>query len=207
MSLLSAFILGLIQGVAEFLPISSSGHLAIAQNLFHLSIEGVDDLFFSVLLHLGTLVAVVIAFWSDIVGLVRDFFGWVGDGFRVKKIPGRRMIIMLIIATLPLAVGALLENAVSAAFQSTLLIGCALLFTSVLLYLADKLSHGRKTARDASYKSALVVGLMQLVAIIPGVSRSGSTICGGLFIGFERQFAANGRARARDHLRRAVRRV
>ena len=184
-----AALLGVVQGLTEFLPVSSSGHLALFQNLFNMSQYTDNHIAFDIVLHLGTLFAVVVAFWPDIVGLVRDFFGWVGDGFKVKKIPGRRRIVMLIIATLPLAVGALLESAVSAAFQSTLLIGCALLFTSVLLYLADRLGHGHKTARDASYKSALVVGLMQLVAIIPGVSRSGSTICGGLFTGFDRQFA------------------
>lgn len=184
-----AALLGVVQGLTEFLPVSSSGHLALFQNIFDISQYTDNHIAFDIVLHLGTLFAVVVAFWPDIVKLVRDLIGWVLDGFRVKKIPGRRMIVMLIIATLPLVLGALLEGIISAAFQSPLLIGCALLFTAALLFAAEKLGRGHKTARDASYKSALVVGLMQLIAIIPGVSRSGSTICGGLFVGFERQFA------------------
>ena len=96
MSLLSAFLLGLIQGVAEFLPISSSGHLAIAQNLFHLSIAGVDDVFFSILLHLGTLFAVFVAYWSDIKEMVVEFFLGARDIVRHQTPtpvpPARRMI-------------------------------------------------------------------------------------------------------------------
>ena len=85
-----AALLGVVQGLTEFLPVSSSGHLALFQNIFDMSQYTDNHIAFDIVLHLGTLVAVVIAFWSDIVGLVRDFFGWVGDGFRVKKIPGRR---------------------------------------------------------------------------------------------------------------------
>ncbi len=184
-----AALLGIVQGLTEFLPVSSSGHLALLQNIFDIEQYTQNHIAFDIVLHLGTLFAVVIAFWPDIVELVTSFFGWVRDGFRVKAIAGRRMIVMLIVATCPLVIGALLEDKVTAMFQSPLLIGCALLFTSVLLFLADKVGGGRKTARDASYKSALGVGLMQLIAILPGVSRSGSTLCGGLFAGYDRQFA------------------
>ncbi len=184
-----AALLGVVQGLTEFLPVSSSGHLALFQNFFDIAQYTENHIAFDIVLHMGTLVAVAVAFWPDIVDLVCDFFAWVRDGFKVKGIPGRRMIIMLIIATAPLAVGALLEDKISELFQSTLFIGCALLFTTLLLTLADKMGRGYKTARDASYKSALAVGLMQLIAVVPGVSRSGSTICGGLFAGFDRQFA------------------
>ena len=106
MSLLSAFLLGLIQGVAEFLPISSSGHLAIAQNLFHLTPEGVDDVFFSILLHLGTLVAVFVAYWGDIREMVVEFFLGIRDIARRQTPtpvpPARRLILMLVVGTLPL---------------------------------------------------------------------------------------------------------
>lgn len=184
-----AALLGVVQGLTEFLPVSSSGHLALLQNIFDIEQYTQNHIAFDIVLHLGTLVAVVVAFWPDIVDLLSDLIDWVRDGFRVKGIAGRRMIIMLIIATCPLAIGALLEDKVTAMFQQPLLIGCALLFTALLLFLADRVGNGHKTARDASYKSALGVGLMQLIAILPGVSRSGSTLCGGLFAGYDRQFA------------------
>ncbi len=184
-----AALLGVVQGLTEFLPVSSSGHLALFQNFFDIAQYTDNHIAFDIVLHLGTLVAVAVAFWPDIVELVRSLIGWICDGFRIKGHSGRRMLVMLIIATAPLAVAALLDDVVSELFGSTLFIGCALLFTALLLFLADKVGHGRKTARDASYKSALLVGLMQLIAILPGVSRSGSTICGGLFAGFDRQFA------------------
>ena len=108
MSILSAVILGVIQGVAEFLPISSSGHLAIAQNLLGLKIEGSTDGTFDVLLHLGTLIAVFVAYWPDIVDMIREFFLGVKDIARgttpTPVPPNRRMILLLIIGTLPLFV-------------------------------------------------------------------------------------------------------
>ena len=106
MSLLNALLLGIIQGVAEFLPISSSGHLSIAQNLLGLGVEGTDDVFFDVLLHLGTLAAVFVACWSDIKEMVLEFFRTIGDirrGGMPKTIPpARRLILLIIIGTLPL---------------------------------------------------------------------------------------------------------
>lgn len=184
-----AALLGVVQGLTEFLPVSSSGHLALFQNFFDIAQYTDNHIAFDIVLHLGTLVAVAAAFWPDITGLVREFFAWAGDGFKVRHRPGRRMIVMLIIATAPLVIAAVLESTISSVFQNTLFIGFALLFTSLILFLADTLGGGSKTARDASYKNALFVGLMQLIAVLPGVSRSGSTICGGLFCGFDRQFA------------------
>ena len=106
MSLLNALILGIIQGVAEFLPISSSGHLSIAQNLLGLGVEGTDDVFFDVLLHLGTLAAVFVAYWSDIKEMVLEFFRTIGDirrgGLPKDTPPARRLILLIIIGTLPL---------------------------------------------------------------------------------------------------------
>ena len=193
MSLLSAFILGLIQGVAEFLPISSSGHLAIAQNLFHLSIEGVDDLFFSVLLHLGTLVAVFAAYWGDIKEMVVEFFLGIRDIARRKTPmpvpPARRLILMIVVGTLPLFAVLPIQGFVESLNSNTYFIGVALLCTGVLLFTADRIRKGRKTAKSASMLDALVVGIGQAIATVPGISRSGMTICTGCFLGFERRFA------------------
>ena len=193
MSLLSAFLLGLIQGVAEFLPISSSGHLAIAQNLFHLSIEGVDDVFFSILLHLGTLFAVFVAYWSDIKEMVVEFFCGIRDVVRHQTPtpvpPARRLILMIVVGTLPLFAVLPVQNFVESLNSNTYFIGAALLVTGVLLFTCDRVRKGKKTAKTATMLDALLVGVGQAIATVPGISRSGMTICAGCFRGFERKFA------------------
>lgn len=189
MPLWVAAILGAVQGLAEFLPISSSGHLALVQSVLHFEQYNVDAVAFDLVLHLGTLVAVVIAFWSDVRTLVVSFVQWVIDGFKIRNRPSRRLIVLLLLATLPLVLGAVLEHYVKAAFTSTLFIGIALCFTAGMLWVASRHAGGKKTEADAPYGDGLKVGLWQLIALFPGVSRSGSTICGGLFAGFQKDFA------------------
>lgn len=184
-----AVLLGAVQGLAEFLPISSSGHLALVQALLDFEQYNVSAVAFDLMLHLGTLVAVIAAFWSDVKMLIVNGFGWLFDGFRVKEKPGRRLVVLILLATLPLVLGAVLEGYVESAFTSPLFIGIALCFTAVLLWVAAGHNGGSKTEKDAKYSDGLKVGLMQLIALFPGVSRSGSTICGGLFCGFQKDFA------------------
>ena len=193
MTLLNSLILGIIQGVAEFLPISSSGHLSIAQNLLGLGVEGTDDVFFDVLLHLGTLGAVFVAYWQDIKEMILEFFRTIGDlaGRRtVEKVPPARRLIRLIVAgTLPLFLILPIKDAVEGLYANTFFVGGALLVTGLLLYFCDRLRKGRKNERSASIVDALIVGLGQAVATCPGISRSGMTISMGCFRGFERRFA------------------
>ena len=184
-----AVILGLVQGFTEFLPVSSSGHLALLQNVFNFEQYMSSHLVFDIALHLGTLISVVIAFWSDIKGLVVGAFSWIGAGFKTEKKPERRTVVMLIIATLPLIIAFFMQESIEALFTQPLFIGCALLVTAALLWLSDKVATGRKNGSNASFGNALTVGLMQVVAVVPGISRSGSTITTGLFCGFERDFA------------------
>ncbi len=184
-----ALLLGAVQGLAEFLPISSSGHLALLQSMLDFEQYGVNAVAFDLVLHLGTLAAVIAAFWQDVKTLAVSFFQWAGDGFRVKNKPPRRLILLLLLATLPLVLGAVVEGYVESAFNSTLFVGIALCFTAGLLWTASRHSGGKKTEADAPYADGLKVGLMQLIALFPGVSRSGSTICGGLFAGFQKDFA------------------
>ena len=184
-----AILLGAVQGLAEFLPISSSGHLALVQALLDFDQYNVNAVAFDLMLHLGTLVAVVAAFWQDVKTLVVEGLRWIFDGFRLRNRPARRLVVLILLATLPLVLGALLEGYVEHAFDRPLFIGVALCFTAVLLWTAAKHSGGRETEADARYSDALKVGLMQLIALFPGVSRSGSTICGGLFCGFQKDFA------------------
>lgn len=193
MSLLSSLLLGLIQGISEFLPISSSGHLSIAQNLLNLQAVGKEHLFFDVLLHLGTLAAVFVAYWQDVVDMVREFFSAIGDLIHHRTSPhtppARRLLLMVIVATLPLFIILPIKDAIESLYYNTAFIGAALLVTGFLLFFSDRVKKGRKTEKTATVLDALIVGLAQAVATCPGISRSGTTICTGLFLGFDRKYA------------------
>ena len=191
MTYFSSFLMGLVQGLAEFLPISSSGHLAIAQNLLGLETE--VPVFFDVLLHLGTLLAVFVAYWKDICEIVVEFFRGVGDIVHhttPKQVPpARRMILLIIVATLPLVVVLPIHDKVQALGDNMVFVGAALVVTGFLLFACDLVRKGKKTAKNATLLDALVVGVAQAIATMPGISRSGMTITAGCFCGYERSFA------------------
>lgn len=193
MSYLTAVLLGLVQGVTEFLPVSSSGHLAIAEQL--LNLQGASNVpdFFDVLLHLGTLVAVFAAYWDDIRDMIVEFFAGIGDLARHSTPnpvpPARRLILLIIVGTLPLFVMVPFRRFFSSLGDNMYFIGGALIFTGILLFVSDRVHHGRKTEKTATLLDALLVGLGQAVALCPGISRSGMTITTGCFAGFERRFA------------------
>ena len=191
MNAFSSFLLGLVQGVAEFLPISSSGHLAIAQNLLHIDAEVPE--FFDVLLHLGTLGAVFVAYWKDIKDMIAEFFRGIGDlahRSTPKPLPpARRLILLIILGTLPLFAVLPIRKTVQGLGDNMYFVGAALIFTGFLLFLCDRVRRGRKTERSATWLDALLVGVGQAVATLPGVSRSGMTITAGCFVGYERRFA------------------
>ena len=193
MSYLTAVLLGLVQGVAEFLPISSSGHLAIAEQL--LNLQGASNVpeFFDVLLHLGTLVAVFIAYWDDIRDMIVELFAGIGDLAHHSTPnpvpPARRLILLIIVGTLPLFVMVPFRHFFSSLGDNMYFIGGALIFTGILLFVSDRVHHGRKTEKTATLLDALLVGIGQAIALCPGISRSGMTITTGCFAGFERKFA------------------
>ncbi len=193
MSLLSSVLLGLIQGVGEFLPISSSGHLAIAQHLLQTS--GISEIpeFFDVLLHLGTLLAVFFAYRDEVRDMVLEFFYGIGDLARhttpTPVPPARRMILLIIVGTLPLFAVLPIKDTVQSLSDNMFFVAGALLVTGCLLFASDRVRRGRKTEKTATMLDALVVGLAQAVATCPGISRSGTTITTGCFLGFERKFA------------------
>lgn len=188
MNILQAILLGLVQGLTEFLPVSSSGHLVLVQELLGVNPE-TDFVLFSVLLHFGTLLAVVIAFWSDIKQLFFEFFRWIGDGFQLKGQPYRRFLVMLLISIIPMFAILPIKSYIEEAMGSTLFVGIMLLGTAALLLLSERVSHGHKTERDATWLDAFLVGAMQCLAVLPGLSRSGTTMVGGLLRGFSREFA------------------
>lgn len=193
MSVLTAVLLGLVQGVAEFLPISSSGHLAIAEHL--LNLQGAANVpgFYDVLLHLGTLVAVFVAYWGDIRDMVVEFFTGIGDLAHHSTPnpvpPARRLILLIIVGTLPLFVMVPFRHFFEGLGDNMYFIGGALIVTGILLFASDRVHHGRKTEKTATMLDALLVGVGQAIALCPGISRSGMTITSGCFVGFERKFA------------------
>ena len=190
MTVIKAFILGLIQGVSEFLPISSSGHLSIAGQLMGMDPEASNLLSFNILLHVATLAAVFIVFWNDIWEMIKAFFGmlrdlFTGKGLRLKEFTYRRLIIMLIAGTIPavfaaLFLGDIIEN------PELWQIGIFLIITAILLFLSEKLSGGNISLEEMSVKRAFCVGCFQGLGTLPGISRSGSTIVGGLFSRLEK---------------------
>lgn len=191
MTYLMSVILGFIQGVAEFLPISSSGHLSIFQNWFGL--EEPDNLF-NVLLHFATLIAVCVVYWRDIVDMIAEFFRGIAaltnrKNDRGPVPPARRLVMMVILGTLPLVLVLPIEDKVESLGASNVFVGIALLITGAILFVSDRMARGRKNARTATVVDALLVGCAQAVAVIPGLSRSGCTISAGMALGFDRTFA------------------
>lgn len=191
MTYLMSVILGFVQGVAEFLPISSSGHLTLFQHFF--GMEEPDNLF-NVLLHFATLLAVCVYYFRDVVEMIAEFFRAVGSLLSRKRQGGeipeaRRLVLLVIVGTLPLFAVLLIKDYVEQLGGSPVFVSCALLVTGCILFLSDRMAGGRKTARNATLKDVLLVGVAQGLATVPGLSRSGCTISAGMAMGFERKFA------------------
>lgn len=206
MSLFETIIMGIIQGVAEFLPISSSGHLAIFKALFGLKEVG---LAYDTLLHLGTLVAVFVVYWKDIWELILEGLGIVADVFRniarfftnifgknergyirVIDTPYRKFVMLVIVSTIPTGIiGIIFEKIFNMDSPSIIIPGIGLLITGLMLFIIDELPHGNKTERNASYTDSVILGIAQGFATLPGISRSGTTTTVGVLCGLKREFA------------------
>ena len=201
-----ALFYGIVQGLAEFLPISSSGHLALFQSIFN--IGNTENLFtFNIFLHIGTLAAVFLMYRKDIFPLVPAFFTLCGKLFKgqlflreeaeegkkgkltLNATPCEKMVIMIIIATLPLLLTVFYKDYVEMLNAYPKVIGGILIFNGVVLFVSDRLARTGKSLEGATAKDALTVGLLQAVAVVPGLSRSGTTITAGLLRGFDRDFA------------------
>lgn len=192
MRIWEVIILGLLQGFTEFLPVSSSGHLVIAQDLLNVSNPGVV---LELMLHLGTLVSVFIVFWSDIVGLIRGFFSLLLSprGRRPmtqELVTYRKLVLLLLVGIIPTALfGLALEPLFEQLFDSVKAVGLALLLTGIVLFSISRMRPGRRELGQMTFLDAIVVGVAQGCAIVPGLSRSGMTISSALARGLNRDTA------------------
>lgn len=193
MSYFEAIILGLVQGLAEFLPISSSGHLALLQYFFQ--INGENVLMFAVMMHVGTLISVFICYWKDIWELIVELCLTIkdivtGKGLRLNERPVRKLGVMIIVATIPTGVIGILFNDIFESFYLSLVaIGTGFIITGVLMFLAERISSANRGIEQMNFRNAIFIGILQGIAICPGISRSGSTLVGGLTTGLKREFA------------------
>lgn len=191
MSWFEAIVMGIFQGVAEFLPISSSGHLALLQYIFKIK-EG--NLFFTVMLHFGTLLSIFIVYFKDIARIIYEFFGLIGTILKRKRITRLTKYqwfgMLIIVGSIPTAIiGLSLKDFFESLYTSIVPIGVAFIVTGFLLWFAERSGGEGKDVRDVKLIDAILIGIFQGIAIIPGISRSGSTIVGGLFRGLKKPVA------------------
>lgn len=190
-NILKYIFLGILQGITEILPISSSGHLMVFRSLFNTNMF--NDLNFEIVIHFGSLIGLFIIFRKDIIKLINSFFKYLfTKNEKVKKETQEdfKYCMLIIIATIPAAiVGVIFKDELEKILESIKIVGIAFLVTAAALLLIKNLK-GTKTEKEITYLDALIIGLMQAVAIVPGLSRSGSTITACLFRGFKQSVAA-----------------
>lgn len=190
MTIFQAILLGILQGLTEFLPISSSGHLVILPFFLNWRLPEKEMFIFNVLVQNGTLVAVILYFWKDLWAIVRDFFSQLFKGTPFAN-HNARLGWLLIAATLPAGLaGLFLQDLVERAFTSPLAAGVALILTAILMLLGERISLNIGDLHDITLKDAIFIGIMQSLALFPGISRSGATISGGMMRHLKRKTAA-----------------
>jgi undecaprenyl-diphosphatase len=189
-TLLQSFLLGIIQGLTEFIPVSSTAHLLLGQAM--LGIPSNDEIFaFNVIIQLGTVLALLIFFWRDLLSILQAFFLGI---LHKKPFETHDSLVgwLVLVATLPaLIVGFLMKDAIDRLFSDQILVASVrLLMTAMLLGIVEYFGRHDRKLESASWMDAIVVGLFQILSIFPGASRSGSTIAGGILRGFDRPSAA-----------------
>lgn len=202
-----AIVLGIVQGLTEFLPVSSSGHLALMKNLLHMNVD--TGVLYDVLLHVATLVAICVVMHKDIIKLITEFIGIVRDValnivfffknlsgskkepyYQIMSTPYRRFVVLIIISSIPTAIIGFLLNDIVETVETELIVpGICLIATSIIILISDFITSGTKKQKDATIGDAFAIGTAQGVATLPGLSRSGTTIAACVLCGFDRKFA------------------
>lgn len=192
MDWLNSLIMGIVQGLAEYLPISSSGHLQICEDILHLDMQGAESLQFTVALHVATVLSTIVVLWKEFVPLVTSFFGF-------KREANTTYVFKILVSCIPIMiVGIFFKDSVEALFGKNLLtVGIALCATALLLTFAyyfrrttadsPAIRQGGYKPHDITFLDAFIIGIAQAIAVIPGLSRSGSTIATGLMLGDKRE--------------------
>lgn len=208
MKVLQAVIMGVLQGITEFLPVSSSGHLALIKGLF--GYESDTGVLFDVLLHFATILSICAVFFKDIIRIATEFGGLCADVFsnflafsrsitdnnppryrKIMKSPYRKFVVLIIVTTIPTGIlGFLLRRVVEFTSSNLMIVGICLIGTGLCLFLSDYLDISDKKLNEANYGDAFCLGVVQGASTLPGLSRSGTTITAALLCGFDRKFAA-----------------
>ena len=196
MGIIEAAMFGLLQGVTEFIPVSSAAHLCVLFNLFGISASGFNVKAFSVFLHFGTIIAAFITYWQDFGEILFQSLEFAASGSagekgpRRKSFPAARLFIMMCFSILPLLMILPLNGYIVRLFDMNGLIGIMLVLTGLILFVSDKLWGREKTERNMSLSDAILIGLCQMVSAIPGISRTGIVYTAGVAVGLQRDFAA-----------------
>lgn len=179
---IKAILVGLVQGLTEFLPVSSSGHIVIAQEILNIKFSEEENLLFAIVLHFATALSTVVVFWKDILQIFRGLF-------QFKNNEEFQFSLKIVLSMIPAAlVGVLLKDTLEEIFSNLLVVGCMLLVTSGLLFFADR---AKNTGRSVNYKDSFIIGIAQgFAALLPGLSRSGSTISTSILLGNDKSRAA-----------------
>ena len=186
MNFIESLVLGIIQGLTEFLPVSSSGHLVIFQNIFGISS---NDIAFEIVVHLGTLMSVFVVYYSDILQMIKSFFGGIANPkISYKKDYHFKLAILIIVGTIPaVIVGLFFKDFFESIFHNAKLVGVTLIITAGILYITQFFNKGDK---KLSFGNSIIIGIGQALAIFPGISRSGTTISTSLVLGIPKSEAA-----------------
>lgn len=186
MNLLEYIIFGIIQGLTEPLPISSSGHLVLLKNIFNTSFG--NDLNFEIVVNFGSFLAILLIFWKDIIKLIKGFFGFIFNKKKRKEYANDfKYCMLIIIGSIPVGIGGiLLKDKIENLISGPRILGIAFLITATALFIVRK-ANGKKQDKDITYKDAIIIGLLQLIALFPGISRSGTVLVGCLLCGLSRE--------------------
>lgn len=186
MNFIKYIVLAIIQGFTEPLPISSSGHLIIFKSILNSGV--LNDLNFEIILNFGSLIAIVVYFWKDIIELIKDFFLYIKTKNK-KYYSNFKYCLLVVVGTIPAGIiGLLFKDSIEELLKGVKIVGAALIVTAIFLFLIRNIK-GNKEDKDITFIDALIIGLFQSVALLPGISRSGATIVGGMFRDLKRDVA------------------
>ena len=193
MSILTAIFFGLVHGLTEILPVSGSGHLSVLSNLFGISSSESGFQLYTVLLHISTLAAILVVFWTDITALIQGTLVVFGAAPRPADkntyVPSARLFLMLAVATVPLFFIIAVKKFLYHLYYNTVFVGICFFLNGLLLFISDRFTEGKKTGNTIAPLDAILIGICQCVSVIPGISRTGVTLTSGIATGLKRDFA------------------